>query len=173
MLYEVITINAQMIKSIEGLENVTINNLYNNYPDFFIDVNKEQDLLTQHDLIIWHHPFYWYSAPSILKEWFDLVLEHGFAFGKNGGELKGKTCMNVITTGARKETYTYNGFNRYPLNAFMIPFEQSAHLCQMNYLPPYAVHGSHLLDDNEVNSIARQYKADIIKLRDYDRNNFV
>lgn len=27
------------------------------------------------------HPFYWYSTPALLKEWQDLVLEHGWAYG--------------------------------------------------------------------------------------------
>ena len=62
------------------VEGVTVNNLYEKYPDFFIDVPEEQRLLLENDIIIWHHPFYWYSAPAILKEWMDLVLQHGFAY---------------------------------------------------------------------------------------------
>ena len=56
--------------------------------NFFIDVHAEQKLLLDHDIIIWQHPFYWYSAPAIIKEWMDLVLEHGFAYGENGRSLE-------------------------------------------------------------------------------------
>ena len=72
-------INIKLIDTIRDMEGVTINDLYETYPDFYIDVNREKQLLLDHDIIVWQHPFYWYSSPAILKEWMDLVLEHGFA----------------------------------------------------------------------------------------------
>ena len=64
-------VNSVMLDAIHGLEGVTIHNLYEEYPDFHIDIKKEQQLLLDHDIIILHHPFYWYSAPAIVKEWID------------------------------------------------------------------------------------------------------
>jgi len=46
---------------------VTIHDLYETYPNFHIQVKFEQDLLLAHDIIVFHHPFYWYSSPAILK----------------------------------------------------------------------------------------------------------
>lgn len=74
-------VNRYLIQAVEGLDSVTVHDLYEMYPDFHIDVKVEQDLLLAHDIIIFHHPFYWYSTPAIMKEWLDLVLEHGFAYG--------------------------------------------------------------------------------------------
>ena len=102
-------INKTLIEAIKNLEGVTINNLYEKYPDFFIDVPVEQKLLTEHDIIIWHHPFYWYSAPALIKEWMDLVLQHGFAYGTHGRALEGKWAMSCISTGGRKEVYSADG----------------------------------------------------------------
>jgi glutathione-regulated potassium-efflux system ancillary protein KefG len=59
-------INSQLVAAPKNMPGVTFNNLYENYPDFFIDVKKEQQLLLNHDIIIWHHPFYWYSSPALL-----------------------------------------------------------------------------------------------------------
>ncbi len=75
-------VNRQLIRSIHGLDGVTIHDLYETYPDFNIQVKAEQDLLLAHDIIVFHHPFYWYSSPALLKEWQDLVLEYGFAYGE-------------------------------------------------------------------------------------------
>ena len=86
---------------------VTINSLYDRYPDFYIDVIAEQQLLLEHDIIIWQHPFFWYSGPALLKEWFDLVLQHGFAYGEKGLKLQGKKAMSVITTGGRQDVYPW------------------------------------------------------------------
>jgi glutathione-regulated potassium-efflux system ancillary protein KefG len=157
------------------MENVTINNLYESYPDFYINVKYEQGLLLKHDVIIWHHPLYWYSAPALLKEWFDLVLEHGFAYGKEGTALIGKMALNCITTGGRESTYQSGGMNRFTVKQFLLPFDQSAYLCKMQYLPPYVIHGVHLLNNNDVADEIYAYKKMISFLRDelFDVNAFM
>ncbi|MCG8579708.1 MAG: NAD(P)H-dependent oxidoreductase [Bacteroidales bacterium] len=162
-------VNRELIDAVDGMDHVTINNLYERYPDFFIDVKYEQGLLLKHDVIIWHHPFYWYSAPALLKEWFDLVLEHGFAYGKDANALKGKKVMNCITTGGREATYAAGGLNRYPIDNYLLPFNQSAHLCKMKYLKPFVVHGVHLLTKEEIENYKIQYKQLIKKLGNGDQ----
>ena len=54
------------------------------YPDFLVDVPKEQKRLIAHDIIALQFPLYWYSTPSLLKEWIDAVWLHGFAYGRAG-----------------------------------------------------------------------------------------
>lgn len=164
-------INKSLITSIEGLEGITINNLYEKYPDFFIDVKVEQKLLLEHDIIIWHHPFYWYSAPAIIKEWMDLVLEHGFAYGAKGRALEGKSALSVISTGGSKEVYCASGSNHFTINQFLTPFNQSANLCRMKYLPPFVVHGSHTLSAEELKQTTSDFRQLILLLRDEKCND--
>ena len=59
-------INRVLIRSVKDLEGVTLKYMYDLYPDFHIDVKAEQQDLLDHDIIIWQHPFYWYSGPSLL-----------------------------------------------------------------------------------------------------------
>lgn len=159
-------VNSRMAEAVKSLDGVTFHNLYETYPDFHIDVKKEQSLLLNHDIIIWHHPFYWYSAPAILKEWIDLVLEHGFAYGRQGTNLRGKHVMSVITTGGRREAYKPGSFNNYSMRQFLAPFEQTVKLCYMKYLPPFIVHGSHLLEEPEIINYAFEYQEALAGLRD-------
>jgi len=159
-------INKQLINAVENIDGVTVNNLYENYPDFFIKVKKEQNLLVEHDIIIWHHPFYWYSAPAIIKEWMDLVLEPGFAYGTEGKALNGKMAFSAISTGGKKEVYCKEGRNHYTINQFLRPFNQAANLCGMTYLPPFVVHGSHTISDKEIEKFAQTYHDLIVRLRD-------
>ena len=73
------TINAALRKAVENLEGITFHDLYASYPDFLIDVTLEQKLCERHDIIVFQHPFYWYSTPAIIKEWFDLLESAGAA----------------------------------------------------------------------------------------------
>jgi glutathione-regulated potassium-efflux system ancillary protein KefG len=159
-------VNKALISKIRNIEGITLHELYEEYPDFHIDVKREQHLLLKHDIIVWHHPFYWYSAPPILKEWIDLVLEHGFAYGKEGTSLKGKKIFSAITSGAKEEAYALGGTNMYSFRELLSPFELTAGLCYMNYLPPFAVHGTHLMTQAEMSSHAEDYKNILIALRD-------
>lgn len=159
-------INQKLIEVIQDTEDIWVNNLYENYPDFYIDVVREQQLLQLHDIIIWQHPFYWYSAPALLKEWFDMVLQHGFAYGKTGKALEGKKAFSVISTGGPKDVFLETNDNQFTINQFLIPFKQSATLCRMDYLPPFVVHGSHTMKKNNIDNLANQYKNLLIALRD-------
>ncbi|HKK63323.1 MAG TPA: NAD(P)H-dependent oxidoreductase [Bacteroidales bacterium] len=159
-------LNKALIGAAENTTGVTIRNLYDLYPDYYIDIVLEQKLLLEHDIIIWQHPFYWYSAPSILKEWIDLVLEHGFAYGKGGIALQGKKVMTTITTGAREEAYSKKGRNRYTIKQLLAPFDQTVYLCNMTYLPPFVVHGSLLIEQESLDKAVATYKKAIISLRD-------
>lgn len=165
-VYHKSRINQQLLQSVSDLEGVTINNLYDRYPDFYIDVQREQHLLLSHDIIIWHHPFYWYSAPAIIKEWIDLVLEHDFAYGKKGTALKGKYIFNAITSGGSRDTYSKEGNNHFTIRQLLAPFEQTAWLCKMTYLPPFVIHGTHLLKNEVICDCAASYRQILISLRD-------
>lgn len=159
-------VHKRLTDSLKNLHGITVNNLYENYPDFYIDIIREQQLLIEHDIIVWQHPFYWYSSPAILKEWFDLVLQHGFAYGTNGSSLKGKQILSVISTGGNKEIYSKGGRNQYTINEFLVPFKQSANLCGMEYLPPYVIFGSHSLKNLDIDGYCSKYKSILTSLRD-------
>ncbi len=162
--YEDSRVQQTLIKHIRSLPGVRIHDLYEHYPEFNINIQHEQELLLEHDLIIWMHPFYWYSAPPIIKQWIDLVLEHGWAYGKGGTALKGKSVLSCISSGGPKEAYTANGFHSYTVHEFLRPFERTTTLCNMNYLPPFFVHGSHKITNEDLENHGKLYHECIKKL---------
>jgi glutathione-regulated potassium-efflux system ancillary protein KefG len=157
--YEKSRINRSLLEQLAGSEGITTHDLYELYPDFNIDVEREKSLLLEHDIIIWQHPLYMYSAPAIIKQWIDMVLEFGWAHGAGVDNLKGKIAFNTITAGGSRESYDRGGFNRYTMQEFLYPFEQTAKLCKMHYLPPFAVQGTYRLSDAELLGYAVLYKA--------------
>ena len=134
--------NGELARAARELSGVTVRDLYEEYPTLYIDVPREQALLLEHDVIVFQHPFYWYSAPAILKEWQDLVLEHGWAYGHGGDQLRGKVTFNAVTTGGPASAYQKNGYNRFTMRELLAPFDQTAHLCGMRFLAPFVVHAS-------------------------------
>lgn len=159
-------VHRVLIKSIRNMEGVYINDLYESYPDFDIDVEHEKQLLLDHDIIVWQHPFFWYSGPAMLKQWMDLVLQHGWAYGKAGHELDGKVIFNAMSSGGGMQAYHIEGYQRTTLHDLLIPFQRTAELCRMIYLPPFWVAGTHKLEADEINEYADQYKKLITILRE-------
>jgi glutathione-regulated potassium-efflux system ancillary protein KefG len=164
-------VNSQLVRAIADVEGVTLHDLYEEYPDFHIHVKREQQLLVDHDIVVWQHPFYWYSSPAILKEWQDLVLEYGFAYGHEGTALQGKKCLSAISTGGSHQAYQRDGYNYYTIAELLAPFAQTARLCGMDYLPPFVVHGTHQLnDDAQISDRAQDYRTLLEALRDNQIN---
>ena len=156
-------VNAAMAKTALAVDGITFVDLYAEYPRHDIDVEREQKRLLDHDVILFQFPLYWYSTPSLIKEWQDLVLQHGFAYGHDGDKLAGKTLMLAITAGAPESAYTDQGYQHHSLRSFLTPLEQTAILCQMRFAPPYALFGALSADpEAEIADHTRGY-ADLLR----------
>jgi glutathione-regulated potassium-efflux system ancillary protein KefG len=159
-------LNRAWIEAIRDLRGVTVHDLYESYPDFAIDVPREQALLVQHRVIVFQHPFYWYSTPALLKEWQDHVLTFGWAYGPGGTALRGKTLLSALTTGGPEAAYRPDGMHGTTVRALLAPIAQTARLCGMTYPPPFVVHAALRLEDQAIAASASAYRAVIEALVD-------
>lgn len=152
-------VNVRLADVARRVDGVTLVDLYAEYPRFEIDVDREQARLVEHDVVVFQHPVYWYSSPAILKEWQDLVLEYGFAYGSEGRALEGKTVVSVVTAGAREEVYCEAGAYGRSLRRFFAPFEATAELCRMRYLAPFALYAAgHAADEGRLEAHVASYE---------------
>jgi glutathione-regulated potassium-efflux system ancillary protein KefG len=159
-------VNRILVEGIRNLPGVTVHDLYEAYPELDIEVQREQELLLAHDVIVFQHPFFWYSTPAILKEWQDLVLEHGWAYGSTGNALHGKRMLNAVTTGGREVAYAREGHNHFTMRELLVPLEQTARLCGMRYLAPFVVHGTLGMTREQADRHASDWRRIIEALRD-------
>ncbi len=150
-------VNGALAAAARNLPNVTLHDLYETYPDFHIDVAREQAMLEAADLIVFQHPIQWYGMPALLKEWVDVVLEAGWAYGKDATALIGKGFLLAVTTGGALDTYQETGPHRYPFADFLPPFRQTAQFCGMRWLPPLILHGAHQADQETVDAHVGRY----------------
>ena len=130
-----------------GDSHIEVRDVYALYPDYFIDTRAEQAALASARLVVWLHPIHWYSMPPLLKLWVDEVLAFGWAYGPGGTALRGKDLWLVASTGGPEESYHPAGYNRYFFDAYLPPYEQTARLTGMRWLPPLVLHGAHRVDD--------------------------
>lgn len=142
-------VNRRMLAAAREVAQVQVCDLFGSYPDYCIDVPTEQARLQASQLVVLLHPIQWYSMPALLKLWLDDVLTHGWAYG-GGHALQGKDLWLAATTGGPETSYHPQGYNRYLFDAFLPPYEQTAALCGMRFLPPLVLHGAHSADDDEV-----------------------
>ena len=164
-------VNRPLLEASRRAEAVTAVDLYAEYPDYCIDIDREQQRLREHDVIVFMFPLYWYSTPALLKEWQDLVLEYGFAYGQEGRELEGKQLLCAITAGGVEGAYRSRGYNHYTIRELLRPIEQTATLCGMDYLPPYALFGARTaVDEGRVGEHIDNWKRilDCLHLRRID-----
>ena len=159
-------VHRRLLDRVPDLPGVTFHDLYEAYPRLDIVVAREQALAEEHDVLVFQHPFFWYSTPPILKQWEDLVLEHGWAYGSEGNALKGKRALNVVSTGGTKKAYRPGGYNRFTVRQLLAPVEQTIRLCGMTYLPPYVIFGTHRLDPADIEAEADRYERLIAGLHD-------
>jgi len=145
-----------------GREHVEVRDLYGLYPDYLIDVAAEQALLAQAQLVVWQHPIQWYSMPPLMKLWVDDVLAFGWAYGPRGTALKGKDLWLVTTTGGPADSYRPDRYNRYFFDAFLPPYEQTAALCGMRFVPPLVLHGAHRVNAAEIDAHAQIYASRLL-----------
>lgn len=155
---------ALMLAATQAGAHVQVRDLYALYPDHVIDVPAEQQVAAQADLIVWLHPIHWYSMPPLMKLWLDDVLTLGWAYGPQGNALRGKDLWLVASTGGHTEAYSPTGYNRYFFDAFLPPYEQTAALCGLRFLPPLILHGAHTVDDTELAAHAEVFRD---RLRTY------
>lgn len=160
------SINVAMAERARRLKDVTLVDLYADYPTFNIDVDREQKRPLAHDLIVFQFPIFWYSTPALLKQWQDLVLEYGFAYGPEGQKLAGKQAMLAVTTGGSELDYSTHGGNNHPLQEFLLPFRQTAVLCGINLLPPFVLNAANHLDSPAAREHISAYSALLASFRD-------
>lgn len=151
-------VNRLMAGVARELPNVTVRDLYEIYPDFHIDAAQEQALLATVDLVVFQHPIQWYGMPSLLKEWVDVVFEHGWAYGTGGTALQGKGFLLAATTGAGAASYAPGAYHGHAFDAFLPPYRQTAALCGMRWFPPFILHGAYHADDASIAAHAARYR---------------
>jgi len=152
-------VNRVLSNAIKDIDGITFHDLYDTYPEFYIDAKYEQQLLLQHDLVVFQHPLYWYSTTPMLKLWQDVVLSRGFAYGQNGTALHGKDFIQMISTGGKAEAFQTDGYNQCTIDQLMAPLKATTKMCGMTFHSPLVLHKSYKITQGEIEKFAEIYRG--------------
>lgn len=147
--------------------SVQVRDLYRRYPDYWIDVAAEQAALAAARLVVWLHPIHWYAMPPLMKLWLDEVFAFGWAYGPGGRALAGKDLWLVASTGGTEASYRPDGPNRYFFEHFLHPYEQTAALTGMRWLPPMLQHGAHRASEADLDAHAAVFADRLARWPDW------
>jgi glutathione-regulated potassium-efflux system ancillary protein KefG len=150
--------NKALVDKISTNSNILIRDLYQEYPEWNIDVEKEQQLLLEHDRIVLQFPFYWYSCPPLLKKWFDDVMQYGWAYGSGGTQLVGKEFMLATTTGGTEKSYQAGGYNSFAVSELLRPIQATIKRCNGTFLPSFIAYAASNKNDAELFEEAKRYE---------------
>lgn len=136
-------VNKRWIEELRKFpDRFVVHELYKVYADGKIDALAEQKLIEQYDKIVFQFPYYWFNCPPLFKKWLDVVLTHGWAFGRNSGfKMAGKKIALAISLGADKHEYSSSNIFKYSLEELTRPFELTFEYVKADYKPLFAQYG--------------------------------
>lgn len=149
-------VNRALAQAAGTVDGVQARDEYALYPNFQIDVAAEQEALARADRIVWQFPMYWYSSPALLKQWEDMVLSYGWAYGTNFA-LEDKELMIAVSCGADRDKYREDG--EYGVNGsdLLLPFRTTARYTKMQWDEPFVVHSAMNISDAQVQAACAEY----------------
>lgn len=155
-------VHRRLLQALAGMEQVSLHDLYQCYPDFFIDSAQEHKLLQQHQHIVMQFPLYWFSTPSLLKEWQDLVLPQPGRNLPEALDLRGKTLSLAVSFA---DSLTAPGLPAQPdaaLEALFLPLQMTARRAGLTWCPPFLIPQASQLDDTQLTLAAEGYRDHLL-----------
>ena len=129
--------NKALIDAVGDIEGVAVFNLYELSPDIAFNVDEWSKIISDASAVIYQFPFYWMSAPSLLKKWQDEV----FTFLSKTPAVAGKPLTVVTTTGSEFDAYRSGGRNGFTTDELLRPYQGSAIHSGMVWQTPIVVYG--------------------------------
>ncbi|MFE4571196.1 NAD(P)H-dependent oxidoreductase [Paenibacillus chitinolyticus] len=141
---------------------ITLNELYGEYPEKVLDIGREQALLAECERLVLQFPLQWYSTPPLLKQWLDEVFTTAWLFGPGGKAVAGKELLLAISIGGAEETYEAGGLIGYTISELTRPLQAFASQIGMTMLPHFKFHGANQAADEQIESSAGRYVRHIL-----------
>lgn len=160
-------INKVLVQSIENEPSITVRDLYQLYPDFKIDTQKELEFLKTHDKLIYQFPLYNYGSPALLKEYQDAIFIAASSsdIATISLEIFANKVFGIFTSaGGPKEAYKTEGRYKKDIDDILVPFYLGAEYVKMKHKPAFCTYNVSQITDEEIKLATQDYKNAIKNL---------
>lgn len=158
-------VNQFLLQSVQHWPDVKIANLYEQYPDFYIDIQAEQQRLQQSDVIVLQYPMQWSLPPALMVQYLEKVLQFGWAYGNDDAgatqQLAGKTLW-VVANGIMTAEDAVMDMQHL---AVLKPLQALAAHCGMQWAAPLLIPHQQKLSDDDLAQLAIHYQHALTELR--------
>ncbi|HJG98068.1 MAG TPA: NAD(P)H-dependent oxidoreductase [Parabacteroides johnsonii] len=143
---------SAMLNAVKGLDNVKVIDIYK-VP---LKVENYIDDVKHADVLVFQFPFWWGSAPAMLKNWLDTFM---LGFLENPG-MKGKSLLIATAAGVSEEDYHPGGAEQFTVDEILRPYQVTAIYSGMTYLKPFVLYGTMTPDaEQRICKGAKDYKS--------------
>ena len=157
--YAASKMNKALAEAASQVAGVQVVNIY----DYPVDVETYREVVAAAKAIVFQFPFYFRSAPHLLKKWTDEVH---FVLNMEGIPA-GKDFVVATTTGSEEEAYRHDGRHMYTMEEYLRPYEGMARHAGMNWHKPLVAYGNPANPDLAAEQLAEaavEYKKRLEKL---------
>lgn len=156
--YDFTTLTGQHFNYANEQKNASLHG-WSFSPDITSEMQKVQDA----ELVIFHFPVWWFSAPAILKGWFDRVLAMGVAWDTNNtyqnGYFRGKNALVVATAGSPESDFQPLGLHKATLKQMLHPIlHGTLASCGFQVIEPYLAHNAHDMSPDDLHNTIEGYR---------------
>ena len=129
--------NKTLFDVIKDMEEVAVFNLYEMPSEDLLNMDAWSRIISHATVLIYQFPFYWMSAPSLLKQWQDRI----FTYLAKTPAVAGKPLLVATTTGSEFDADRSGGRNRFTVDELLRPYQAGAVHAGMVWQTPFVVYG--------------------------------
>ena len=159
--------NKALFDAIKDIEDVAVFNLYEMPDEDILNMDAWSRIISHANAVVYQFPFYWMSAPSLLKKWQDGI----FTYLAKTPAVAGKPLLVVTTTGSEFDAYRSGGRNRFTVDELLRPYQGGAVHAGMVWQTPFVVYGMGTPDaEKNIALAADLYKKRVMALIGKDKS---
>ena len=151
----------------KDIEDVAVFNLYEMPDEDILNMDAWSRIISHANAVVYQFPFYWMSAPSLLKKWQDGI----FTYLAKTPAVAGKPLLVATTTGSEFDAYRSGGRNRFTVDELLRPYQGGAVHAGMVWQTPFVVYGMGTPDaEKNIALAADLYKKRVMALIGKDKS---
>lgn len=129
-------LERMLLDAVQHWPGLELRELYQLYPDFYIDVALEQKMLAHSNAIILHYPMQCGLPPALLVQYLHKVFQYGWAYGNDAAEVAVRSLQGKKFWVVTQAVAPHQELDPCYQQSMFAPLHQLALSCGMQWQQP-------------------------------------